>query len=95
MRSDEERCPFCNDVVATTAVSVAPALPLARLGRAAIVAFGTLMAAPAMLAGCGDDSAPADSGVGPLYGGPPIDAAAADDTGGPAPAYGAPAPDGG
>ncbi len=79
-------CPFCGSDVAPCA---APTLTEQRLHRAAMIGLG---AAIALSTACAPSPAPA-------YGGPPVDAAAADamstDGGGVGPAYGAPAVDGG
>lgn len=70
VRLGEASCPFCGAPVPTEAP--APRVPLARLGRAATLAFATSVAA----AGCGDTHSPQpDAGsIVPAYGVPPIDA---------------------
>jgi len=82
LRSDEERCPFCEGLVSAPPP---PALrrPLVRLGRAALFAFGATLTV-----GCGSavpayGVPPSDGGISSADGGLALDA------GGPAPAYGA------
>lgn len=78
-----ESCPFCGSGP-VVAPPPAPARPIGRLGRAAILAFGATLGAGALASGCvAAYGAPA----------PPVDAGV--DSGAVAPAYGAPAPDGG
>lgn len=101
VRRSETTCPFCKSALALPA---APArAPLPRLGRTATFAFGAALTTTA--AACSTPSTPAeDTGVDDVgyndvavYGGPdggPSDAGViAEDTGGPAPAYGAPPDD--
>lgn len=82
VRASERACPFCAATLAPTSASAQPAV--GRLGRAAIFAFGAAAStvAVASIEGCGSTTEPAD-------------AAAMVDSGGPAPAYGAPPDDAG
>lgn len=95
VRTSETLCPFCGDVLPLSLrTSAAPPVPTRRLGRAAIFAFGTALAAAT---GCGeshtgDDAGPEDAG--------PEDAGLADagsdagfDAGEIFPPYGAPPAD--
>lgn len=115
VKKAEAVCPFCGTSISLS--GVAPRTrPTQRMGRAATFAFGAAVATS--LAACGGGTTPTgtdantsiDSGVSPLYGGPP-DADGTDggggamyggppgdagtDSGGPAPAYGAPPDDAG
>jgi hypothetical protein len=102
VKRSETSCPFCSASIALEGVA-ARARPTQRMGRAATFAFGAAVATS--LAACSGATTPTgtdantsiDSGVSPLYGGPP-DADATDagtDTGGPGPMYGAPPIDSG
>jgi hypothetical protein len=105
VRATESACPFCHaEVTAEMAARAAPS-PGARLGRAALFAFGATIAVTATACGGGspgnDAAAPQDVQSQPdgqmmaLYGAPPPDAGPADD-GSPMARYGAvPAPDAG
>lgn len=104
VRLSDALCPFCGDDVSAVSPPPAPQT-FARLGRAAIFAFGASVG----VAACGSDAplygappvdaavvdaGPDDGGIGGFdaaYGAPPFDAGEADaDAGsGPAPAYGA------
>jgi len=57
VRVDASTCPFCEGALALDATP--PALPTRRLGRAAMVAFGTVVATAAAAA-CGNGRPPAD-----------------------------------
>lgn len=106
VRTSDAACPFCGQSIESDATSRAPGRTHgARLGRAAIFAFGATIAATA--AACSpasnpdasgndaqvQDSAP-DAGNMALYGGPPVDAGPTDD-GGTMPLYGGPPADSG
>jgi hypothetical protein len=105
VKKAETACPFCG---ASISLEGAPsrARPTQRMGRAATFAFGAAVATS--LAACSGATTPTgtdantsiDSGVSPLYGGPPEDggivpATDAGTDGGAAPAYGAPPEDAG
>lgn len=81
VRRDDPSCPFCAAAISGDAVAPPPGW---RMSRGALFAFASSVA----IAGCGSE-------VVPVYGAPSPDAAtdANTDTGGPAPAYGAPAVD--
>jgi hypothetical protein len=79
VRIDEARCPFCHADVVAPREPVR--VPLGRIGRAALFAFGATLGATSV--GCGDSHVP------PTDGGPMADAGF--DAGGPGPLYG-PAP---
>lgn len=75
VRVDEGNCPFCDAEV------VAPRepgrVPLGRLGRAALFAFGATLGATSV--GCVDSTTPTDAGFdaggpAPAYGAVPVDA---------------------
>jgi hypothetical protein len=51
VRADEARCPFCDREIGVE--ERAPAAPSARLGRAALMAFGTAVVAATAVASCG------------------------------------------
>jgi hypothetical protein len=51
VRADEARCPFCDRAI--EALDRAPAAPSTRLGRAALMAFGTAVVAATAVASCG------------------------------------------
>ena len=55
VRSDEARCPFCDSDCSVGASDQAPAAPSpsTRLGRAALMAFGTAVVAATTAASCG------------------------------------------
>ncbi len=92
VQADADACPFCG---ASFRALPPPPSPTARLGRAALFAFGTAVASSA-LAGCSDSHGPADDAgstprdagvdsggaIVPPYGAPPEDA------GGAVPLYG-------
>ena len=96
VKKSETDCPFCGSAI-SLAGAPGRARPTQRMGRAATFAFGVATS----LAACGGTPAPTgtdantsiDSGVVPLYGGPPVDAGG--DTGGPGPLYGGPPVDAG
>jgi len=92
VRTSDTACPFCGQTIESDA-SRAPSRPHgARLGRAALFAFGATIAATA--AACSpasnpdasspdagmQDSAP-DAGNMAVYGGPPVDSGAPSDAG--------------
>ncbi len=83
VRATETTCPFCTSALTACADTSEPTTT-ARLSRAAIVLAGA-----AALAGCGKES-----GIAPVYGGPPPVQLGADggrpDNTGLAPAYGGP-----
>lgn len=87
LRSDETSCPFCGVEVVRVAT---PGVPLKRLGRAAMFAFG----ATALATGCGDSHGP-DDGGDDFDAGPGGDVDAGFDAGNAAPPYGIPPFDGG
>ncbi len=103
VRTSDAACPFCGHAIESDAASRAvPRSNGARLGRAALFAFGATIAATA--AACspatpGNDAAAdsqvQDSGTMALYGGPPVDSGVPDaDDGSPGARYGAvPVPD--
>ena len=81
VRIDEASCPFCSVEVVAVAT---PGVPLKRLGRAALFAFG----ASALAVGCGDSHGPDDAGfdagnAAPPYGIPPSDGGPGEDDAGP------------
>lgn len=91
VQADADACPFCG---ASFRAPPPPPSPTARLGRAALFAFGTAVASSA-LAGCNDSHGPTDDAgsardagvdsggaIVPPYGAPPEDA------GGAVPLYG-------
>ena len=87
VRAADRACPFCSAVLpASLAGTAMPAAP-PRLSRAAMLAFGASLA----LGACGSSSAATDTGVA-QDAQPEATADAVADTGGPAPAYGAPVP---
>jgi|LNFM01.1.fsa_nt_gb hypothetical protein len=100
VRTTEEACPFCNAAIPVDAASQAVPSAKARLGRAALFAFGATIAATA--AACGQPSGPADTGVAndvqmadssnmALYGAPVVDVVDPDaGDGNPGLRYGAP-----
>jgi hypothetical protein len=81
VKKTEAACPFCGAALAL-AVVPARAKPTTRMGRGATFAFGAAVATS--VAACSSPTVPAstdantsiDSGVSPLYGGPPDDAGA-------------------
>jgi hypothetical protein len=79
VRVHEAACPFCKTALDLANVPP-PALPTARLGRAALFAFGVTLAAGAGTTACGDGSGPGPGSGGSGGGGA-----------GYAPAYGIPA----
>jgi hypothetical protein len=102
VRIHEAACPFCGESLAGFSPRSARALPKARLGRAALFAFG-VSAAASTLTGCGDDSdddeqtADGGGGDGNSNGSTGGDdgGGTSGDSGGPVALYGAPASDGG
>ncbi|MBX3274389.1 MAG: hypothetical protein KF729_29260 [Sandaracinaceae bacterium] len=88
VRADDEACPFCG---AAFAGAPPRPSPTARLGRAALFAFGAAVAS-AGLGACGESHGPTDD-AGPT----PTDAGvdAGFDAGAIAPPYGIPPDDGG
>ncbi len=104
VRANESACPFCGATIEAEAAARAVPSAGARLGRAALFAFGATIAVTATACGGGTpsgDAAVQDSQVQPdgqmmaLYGAPPPDAGPVDD-GSPGARYGAvPAPDAG
>lgn len=96
VRRTESACPFCAASVSFEHVPARP-MPSARLGRAAIFAFGATVATVG--AGCGGGtSGGTDAYIGMLdaaYGGPPLDAGTDADIGMLDAAYGGPPLDAG
>lgn len=81
MRATEPACPFCGappPAPGDLPPVVAP--PRARLGRAALFAFGAAAAGVVAVSGCGDDSFDAPYGAPPADMGmpPPLDSSFAD-----------------
>jgi len=93
VRSDRERCPFCDHALAIDVSS--PAAAPSRLGRAARMAFGAAVATATLAAACGGNK-PAETG-GSGTAGPTADAAPVAEDANPAnfaKPYGAPPADG-
>jgi hypothetical protein len=63
VRQNEAACPFCSAELSLAHVPP-PALPRARLGRAATFAFGATLAGATALVGCGGDSEEGKQGGG-------------------------------
>ena len=98
VRSTEDACPFCAASITRGAVRPVPRVG-ARLSRAALYALG---ASAAALAACGGNStsssdagANGDAQIGPMYGGPPVEAGSDQFVPTPTPAYGGPPQDAG
>lgn len=103
VRANESTCPFCGASIEAD-LSKVPGMPTARLGRAALFAFGATLAVTATACGTAassdvptvQDVPNGDTGGGgALYGAPVLDAGVVEDTGGGGARYGAvPPPDG-
>jgi len=78
VRSDESECPFCQGALAIE--TEPPPMPRGRIGRAAIMAFGTAVATAAVVA-CGDSNPkpndPSKTSSGSSVGNTPTDSATA------------------
>lgn len=71
VRADEARCPFCDNPIAVE--ERAPAAPGARLGRAALMAFGTAVVAATAVASCGGAQSGSATGGSTAQDGGPVE----------------------